>query len=153
MFTDIVGSTVRAAEMGDRRWRGVLDTHDHLVRRQLEHARGCEVKTTGDGFLATFDGPARAIRCALGIRNAAHQIGLEVRAGLHTGEVEQRGDDIAGIAVHLTQRVSGRADADEVLVTRTVVDLVAGSGLVFQDRGEHELKGVPGNWRLFAAEG
>jgi class 3 adenylate cyclase len=153
MFTDIVGSTARAVEIGDHRWRGLLDAHDHLVRRQLEHARGREVKTTGDGFLATFDGPARAIRCALAIRDAAHQIGVEVRAGLHTGEVEQRGDDIAGIAVHLTQRVSGLANAGEVLVTRTVVDLVAGSGLHFDDHGEHELKGIPGTWRLYAVEG
>jgi class 3 adenylate cyclase len=150
LFTDIVGSTVRAVEMGDRRWRALLDTHDDLVRRQLARARGCEVKTTGDGFLATFDGPARAIGCALAIRDAAHQIGLQVRAGLHTGEVEQRGADIAGIAVHLTQRVTSQARPGEVLATRTVVDLVAGSGLEFEDRGEHGLKGMPGTWRLYA---
>jgi class 3 adenylate cyclase len=153
MFTDIVGSTARAVEMGDRDWRGLLDTHDRLVRRQLERSRGREIKTTGDGFLATFDGPARAIRCALAIRDAAQQIGIEVRAGLHTGEIEQRGDDVAGIAVHLAQRVSAVARPSEVLVSRTVTDLVAGSGINFEDRGEHELKGVPGNWKLYAVVG
>jgi class 3 adenylate cyclase len=147
LFTDIVGSTGRAAELGDRRWRALLDAHDHVVRRQLERSRGREVKTTGDGFLAAFDGPARAIRCA------ARQIDIEVRAGLHTGEVEQRGQDLAGIAVHLAQRVSGLANSGEVFVTRTVVDLVAGSGIEFADQGEHELKGVPGTWKLFAASG
>ncbi|MCA1845105.1 MAG: adenylate/guanylate cyclase domain-containing protein, partial [Actinobacteria bacterium] len=153
MFTDIVGSTARAAEIGDHRWRGLLDAHDHLVRRQLEGARGREVKTTGDGFLATFEGPARATRCAPAIRDSARQSGLEVRAEVHTGEVEQRGDDLAGIAVHLTQRVSSLANASEVLVTRTVVDLVAGSGLEFDDRGSHDLKGVPGTWQLLAVRG
>ena len=153
MFTDIVGSTDHAVVMGDQRWRELLDTHDHLVRRQLERSRGQEVKTTGDGFLASFDGPARAVRCALAIRDAARQIGVEVRAGLHTGEVELRGDDLAGIAVHLTQRVSALAGPGEVVVTRTIVDLTAGSGIQVSDRGEHELKGIPGTWRLFAVEG
>jgi class 3 adenylate cyclase len=153
LFTDIVGSTTQAAELGDRRWRELLDTHDHLVRRQLERARGREVNTTGDGFLAAFDGPARAIRCALAVRDAAHQIGVEVRAGLHTGEVEQRGQDLAGIAVHLAQRVSALAGSGAVFVTRTVVDLVAGSGIEFADLGEHQLKGVPDTWRVFSVVG
>jgi class 3 adenylate cyclase len=153
MFTDIVGSTDRAVQLGDRRWRELLDVHDELVRRQLERAQGREVKTTGDGFLALFEGPARAIRCALAVRDAARQIGIEIRAGLHTGEIERRGEDIAGIAVHLTQRVAALADAGEALVTRTMVDLVAGSNLGFDERGAHELKGVPGLWQLFAVRG
>jgi class 3 adenylate cyclase len=149
MFTDIVGSTQRAAELGDRRWRELLDVHDRVVRRQLERFRGREVKTTGDGFLATFDGPARAVRCAQAIRDAARQVGIDVRAGLHTGEVEQRGVDLAGIAVHLTQRVCGMAEGGQIATTRVVVDLVAGSGLQFADIGEHDLKGIPGRRRLF----
>jgi len=150
LFTDIVGATERAAAMGDRAWRERLDRHDAAVRRQLERHRGREVKTTGDGFVATFDGPARAIRCAQAIRDAARQAGVEVRAGLHTGECEVRGEDIAGIAVHIAARVASAAGAGEVLVSRTVVDLVAGSGIEFETRGEHALKGVPGEWRLFA---
>jgi class 3 adenylate cyclase len=150
LFTDIVDSTERAARSGDRSWHELLDSHDAMARGELRRFRGREVKTTGDGMLATFDGPARAIRCAQSICTGAHRLGLEVRAGLHTGEVEVRGDDVGGIAVHLAQRVSARADAGEVLVSRTVVDLVAGSGIAFDDRGVHELKGIEGGWGLFA---
>ena len=150
MFTDVVGSTARAASLGDRRWTDLLDAHDAAVRRQLAAFRGREVKATGDGFLATFDGPARAIRCACAIRDAASQLHLEVRVGLHTGEIEVRGDDIGGVAVHIGQRVSALARPSEILVSSTVKDLVAGSGIEFEERGEHELKGVPGKWRLFA---
>jgi len=153
MFTDVVGSTERAASLGDRRWQDLLDAHDAAVRHQLEAFKGGEVKTMGDGFLATFDGPARAIRCGRAIRDAASSLGLEVRIGLHTGEIEVRGDDIGGVAVHIGQRVSAIAQPSEVVVSSTVKDLVAGSGLEFDDRGEHELKGVPGSWRLFAVRG
>jgi class 3 adenylate cyclase len=153
LFTDVVGSTERAVELGDDRWRQLLRSHDAQVRRQLERFQGREVNTTGDGFLATFDGPARAISCATAIRDAVRAIGLEVRAGLHTGEVETSDGDITGIAVHIAARVAATADAGEVLVSRTVVDLVAGSGLTFADRGEHARKGVPGEWSLFAVEG
>jgi class 3 adenylate cyclase len=150
MFTDVAASTERAAALGDHRWKELLDAHDAAVRHQLEAFRGREVKTTGDGFLATFDGPARAIRCAEAIRTAAAALGLDVRIGLHTGEVEVRGDDIGGLAVHIGQRVSALADPGEILVSSTVKDLVAGSGIEFDQRGEHELKGVPESWRLFA---
>jgi class 3 adenylate cyclase len=150
MFTDIVGSTERAAELGDRRWRELLETHGSVVRRELERHRGREVKTIGDGFLATFDGPARAIRCAQAIANAIRPLGIEIRAGLHTGECEQMNGDVGGIAVHTGARVSAKAGPGEVLVSQTVKDLVAGSGIEFADRGAHELKGVPGEWRLFA---
>jgi class 3 adenylate cyclase len=150
LFTDIVGSSQRAAEMGDERWRTLLDAHDAVVRSQLERFRGREVKTTGDGFLATFDGPARAIRCAVDLVAALHPLGIEIRAGLHTGEVELRGNDIGGIAVHTAQRVQASAKPGQVLVSRTVTDLVAGSGISFEDRGDHTLKGIPGSWRLFA---
>lgn len=153
LFTDIVGSTERAAELGDEAWLELLRSHDALVRRQLERFHGREVNTMGDGFIATFDGPARAIRCATAIRDAVRAIGLEVRAGLHTGEVELSDGDVAGIAVHLAARVASAADAGEVLVSRTVVDLVAGSGLGFGARGRHALKGVPEEWELFAVEG
>jgi class 3 adenylate cyclase len=153
LFTDICSSTERAASVGDRGWRDLLDRHDAMVRRQIQRFGGREVKTTGDGFLATFEGPARAVRCAVAIREGAAQLGLEVRAGVHTGEVELRGDDVGGIAVHVTQRISALAPRDEVLVSSTVVDLVAGSGLEFEDRGEHNLKGVPRPWRLFAVIG
>ena len=153
MFTDIVGSTLHAADLGDKRWRHLLDLHDEIVRRQLRRWNGREVKTTGDGFLASFEGPARAIRCALAIKEAGRQIGVEIRAGIHTGEVEQRGDDLCGIAVHLAQRATDVAAAGQVLVTRTVVDLVAGSNIEFEDRDEHELRGVPGTWKLFAVSG
>ena len=152
LFTDIVDSTQRAVEVGDERWKELLGRHDEQIRRQLERFQGREVKTTGDGFVATFDGPARAIRCATAIRDAVRSLGLEVRAGLHTGEVEMRDHDISGIAVHLAARVAAAAGAGEVLVSRTVVDLVAGSGLTFAARGGHALKGVPGEWELFAVE-
>jgi class 3 adenylate cyclase len=150
LFTDIVSSTERAAELGDRRWRQLLDAHDRAVRRQLERFRGREVNTSGDSFLATFDGPGRAIECAGAIRDAVLALGLELRVGLHTGEIEIRGSGVAGMAVHLGARVAALAGPREVLVSSTVKDLVVGSGVGFQDRGEHELKGVPGTWRLYA---
>jgi class 3 adenylate cyclase len=150
LFTDIVASTQHAAELGDRKWRDLLDAHDRTIRRQLERFRGREVNTAGDGFLATFDGPGRAIQCGCAIRDAVRALGIEVRAGLHTGEIELRGDDIAGMAVHIGARVAHLAGAAEVLVSSTVKDLVAGSGIEFHDRGEHQLKGVPGTWRLFS---
>jgi class 3 adenylate cyclase len=150
LFTDIVESTRRAAEMGDRDWHALLDAHDAVVRAQLTRFRGREVNTSGDGFLAMFDGPQRAIRCAMAIRDAAQSLGIEVRAGLHTGECEVRGDDIGGIAVHIGARVSALAGPNDVLVSSTLRDLVIGSGLEFEDRGTHALKGVPGEWRLFA---
>jgi class 3 adenylate cyclase len=150
LFTDVVDSTSSAAELGDRRWRQVLDRHDELVSAELRRFSGRSVRSTGDGLIATFDGPARAVRCACAIRDAVKGLGIDLRAGLHTGEIEVRAGDVAGIAVHIGQRVSSLATAGEVLVSRTVTDLVAGSGLEFDDRGEHELKGVPGAWRLFA---
>ena len=150
LFTDIVDSTRRAAEMGDREWHALLDAHDGVVRSQLAHFRGREINTSGDGFLATFDGPQRAIRCAMAIRHAVRSIGIEVRAGLHTGECELRGHDIGGIAVHIGARVSALAGPSEVLVSGTLRDLVIGSGLEFDDRGAHQLKGVPGEWHLFS---
>jgi class 3 adenylate cyclase len=143
-------STHRAAEMGDRGWRALLDAHDAVVRSQLARFRGREVSTTGDGFLAMFDGPQRAIRCAMAIRDAVQVLGARVSAGLHIGECEVRGDDIGGIAVHIGARVSALAGANDVLVSSTLRDLVIGSGLQFDDRGAHELKGVPGEWHLFA---
>ena len=150
MFTDIVDSTARAAEMGDRRWRDLLAHHDATVRRALERFRGREIKTVGDGFLATFDGPARAIRCAEVIRDDLAGHGIHVRAGLHTGECEVIGDDVGGLAVHIGARVGALAAPGEVLVSSTVRDLVVGSGIEFAERGTKELKGVPGEWRLFA---
>jgi class 3 adenylate cyclase len=150
LFTDIVDSTRRAAEMGDRDWHALLDAHDAVVRSQLVRFRGREVNTSGDGFLAMFDGPQRAIRCAMAIRDAVQALGIQVRAGLHTGECEVRGDDIGGIGVHIGARVSALAGPNEVLVSSTLRDLVIGSGLEFEDRGVHELKGVPGEWHLFA---
>jgi class 3 adenylate cyclase len=152
LFTDVVGSTDQVAGMGDRRWLELLATHDGLTRAELERFRGREVDTTGDGFLATFDGPGRAIRCAAAIRDAVRAIGIQVRVGLHAGEIELRGDDIGGIAVHIAQRVQALAQPNEVLVSRTVVDLVGGSGIRFADRGTHELKRVPDPWQLFAVE-
>jgi class 3 adenylate cyclase len=149
LFTDLVSSTQRATAMGDRAWRELLDRHDDMVRRQIERFGGREIKATGDGFLAVFDGSARAVRAAAAIRDGAEQLGVEVRAGVHAGEVELRGNDIGGIAVHVGQRVSALAGAGEVLVSSTVVDLVAGSGLEFEDRGEHELKGVGRPWRVY----
>jgi class 3 adenylate cyclase len=150
MFTDIVGSTKRAADVGDSRWRELLERHEAIVRRELERHRGHEVNTTGDGFLATFDGPGRAIGCARAIAEAVRSLGIEVRAGLHTGECEVMNGDVGGIAVHTGARVSAEARPGEVLVSSTVKDLVAGSGIEFEDRGTHELKGVPGEWRLYA---
>ena len=150
LFTDIVDSTRHVAKIGDRDWRVLLDAHDAVVRSQLSRFRGREVNTSGDGFLAMFDGPQRAIRCAMAIRDAVQALGIEVRAGLHTGECEVRGDDIGGIGVHIGARVSALAGANDVLVSSTLRDLVIGSGLEFEDRGAHALKGVPGEWRLFA---
>lgn len=150
LFTDIVDSTHRAAEMGDRDWHALLDAHDAVVRSQLARFRGREVNTSGDGFLAMFDGPQRAIRCAMAIRDAVQTLGIQVRAGLHTGECEVRGDDIGGIGVHIGARVSALAGPNEVLVSSTLRDLVIGSGLEFEERGAHQLKGVPGEWRIFA---
>ncbi|TMD85175.1 MAG: adenylate/guanylate cyclase domain-containing protein [Chloroflexi bacterium] len=153
LFTDIVESTKRAAELGDRQWRDLLDEHDAMARQQLTVHRGRRVNSIGlgDGILATFDGPARAIRCAQAICEGVTALGVKARAGVHTGEVEVRGEDLAGMAVHIGARVSALAQPGEVLVSGSVPPLVAGSGLVFHDRGEHELKGVPGRWRLFAA--
>jgi class 3 adenylate cyclase/pimeloyl-ACP methyl ester carboxylesterase len=150
LFTDIVASTERAAALGDRAWRELLDKHDRVVREELRHFRGREVNTTGDGFIASFDGPARAIRCARAISDSTRALGVDVRAGLHTGECEVRGDDLGGLAVHIAARVAALAQPGEVTVSSTVKDLVVGSELEFADRGEHELKGVPGAWRLFA---
>ena len=152
LFTDIVGSTERAAVLGDRAWHELLQRHHELVRRQLARFRGREVNTAGDGFFASFDGPARAIRCAGSIVEGVHALGLEVRAGLHTGECELLDGKVAGIAVHTGARVAAEAQPGEVLVSSTVKDLVAGSGLAFQDRGAYELKGVPGQWHLFAVD-
>jgi len=153
LFTDIVGSTERVAKLGDGPWRELLEEHHRLVRAELERFRGREIDTAGDGFLATFDGPARAIRCARAIRDSVRSLGIEIRAGLHTGECELVAGKVAGIAVHTAARVNGLAQPSEVLVSSTVKDLVAGSGIEFVDRGEHDLKGVPGTWRLYAAAG
>ena len=152
LFSDIVGSTARAAELGDRRWRELLEDHDHMVARQIRRFDGRLVKSTGDGVLAVFDGPGRAIDAGLAMRDAARQLGLQVRVGIHTGEVERRGDDVSGIAVHIAARVEAVASPDEVLVSRTVADLVAGSGFDFRDIGRHELKGVPGTWEVLAVD-
>jgi len=152
LFTDIVGSTEFAHRLGDRAWTDLLARHHDLVRTQLDRFRGREIDTAGDGFLAGFDGPARAIRCAVAIREALGTLGIDIRAGLHTGEVEVMGDTLAGVAVHTGARVAGLAGAGEVLVSSTVKDLVAGSGIEFEDRGTRQLKGVPGEWRLFAVE-
>jgi class 3 adenylate cyclase len=152
LFTDIVGSTERAASLGDQQWRTLLDRHHALVRAELARYGGREVKTTGDGVLALFDAPARAVRCACALRDAIQALDLNLRAGLHTGEVEVMADDVGGIAVHIGARVAALAGPDEVLVSGTVKDLVAGSGLEFADRGTQTLKGVPGEWRLFAVQ-
>lgn len=149
LFTDIVDSTARAAQIGDRRWKEEIRQHDAVVGREVARHGGRPIHTTGDGVLATFDGPARAIRCAVAIREALREMSLDIRAGLHTGEVELQGDDVAGIAVHIGARVSARAQAGEIMLSRTVVDLVTGSGLEFDERGTHVLKGVPGEWQLF----
>jgi class 3 adenylate cyclase len=150
LYTDIVDSTVQASRLGDRRWRDLLDRHDRVVRDALAAGSGREVKTTGDGFVVTFDGPARAIRCADAIRRGVRALGLEVRAGLHAGEVEWRGNDVGGIAMHIGARVAALAQGGEILVSRTVRDLVAGSGIRFVDRGSHALKGVEDAWQLYA---
>ncbi len=152
MFTDVVGSTEHAARTGDRRWRELLGTHDAVLRKELERFRGREIKTIGDGFLATFDGPGRALRCATAIRAAVRSLGIDVRIGLHTGEIDLRGDDIGGIAVHIAQRVEANAQPGEILASRTVVDLVAGSGIAFTERGTHHLKGIPGDWQLYSLD-
>ena len=152
LFTDIVDSTARAAQLGDRGWRALLDAHEEIARVEVEANGGVVAGFTGDGLVATFDGPARAVRSALGLRDKVHSLGVAIRAGLHTGEIESRSGDVAGIGVHIAARVMALADADEVLVSRTVKDLVAGSGLEFEDRGTHELKGVPDAWQLFRAD-
>ncbi|MFL5780016.1 MAG: alpha/beta fold hydrolase [Thermoleophilaceae bacterium] len=150
LFTDIVGSTERATELGDARWRAVLERHDQVTRARVADAGGVTVKSTGDGYLATFNGPAAAIRCAESIREALASDGLQIRAGLHTGEIERIGEDIGGVAVHIAARVCANAGSSEILVSRTIGDLVVGSGLAFEDRGSHVLKGVPGEWQLLA---
>jgi class 3 adenylate cyclase len=150
LFTDIVGSTERATELGDRRWREVLASHNDVVQRELGRVRGTLVKTTGDGLLATFDGPARAVRCAVSLGEALRSHGIEIRAGAHTGEIEVLGEDVGGIAVHIAARVAATASSEEVLVSSTVKDLVCGSGIEFEDRGRHALKGVTDEWRLYA---
>jgi len=151
LFTDIVGSTERAAEMGDRRWHDLLGKHNEIAHREITRFRGLGIKSTGDGVLATFDGPSRGVRCARAIVDSVKALGVHVRAGLHTGECELMGEDIGGISVHIAARVAALAGAGEVLVSRTVKDLVAGSGITFEDRGRHVLKGVPDEWELFAA--
>ena len=153
LFTDIVGSTDQASRLGDGPWRDLLDRHDQAVRAQIDRFRGREVKTVGDGFVVTFDSPGRAIECALAIRETLRALGIAVRSGIHTGEVELRADDVAGMAVHIGARVSALAGADEVLVSSTVKDLVTGSTVEFSDRGAHTLKGVPGSWQLFSVDG
>jgi class 3 adenylate cyclase len=150
LFTDIVGSTSRLADLGDKAWRQVLDGHYRVMRQQLQIHHGREVNTTGDGLVASFDGPARAIRCAQAMVHAVQPLGIEVRTGLHCGECEVRGDDLTGLAVHIAARVSALAEPSQVLVSSTVKDLVSGSGLQFDDFGDHDLKGVPGPWRLLA---
>jgi class 3 adenylate cyclase len=152
LFTDIVGSTERAVELGDRQWQELLEHHHRLVRSELNLFRGREVDTAGDGFFATFDGPARGIRCACAIRDSVSSLGITIRAGLHTGECEVMGDKVSGIAVHIGARVMAKAGPGEVLVSSTVKDLVVGSGLHFKDRGEHALKGIPDEWRIFIVE-
>jgi len=150
LFTDIVGSTERLVALGDRQWRTLLDAHDRLVREQLRRYRGREINTTGDGFFASFDGPARAVRCAKAVIDLSAQAGVDIRAGIHTGECELRGDGLAGFAVHVAARVGAIAESGEVLVTSTVRDLVSGSGITFAERGPHLLKGIPDHWNLFA---
>ena len=152
LFTDIVGATERAAALGDRQWHDLLDSHNALVRRELGRFRGCEIATVGDGFLATFDGPARAVRCPCAISEEVRVLGIEIRAGLHTGECEVMDENVGGIAVHTAARVAALAGPSEVLVSSTVKDLVAGSRLNFRECGATTLKGIPGEWRLFAVE-
>jgi class 3 adenylate cyclase len=150
LFTDIVGSTEQASRLGDRRWRQLLEVHDELARRVVEEFQGQVVKTTGDGILATFDGPGRGIRCAAALRDELGGIGLQIRAGLHTGEIELRDGDVGGIAVHLAARVMASAGSGEILISRTVRDLVVGANITVEDRGPHALKGIEGTWQLFA---
>ncbi len=152
LFTDIVGSTAKAAQLGDSGWRDLIEAHHGVIRRQLVRFRGTELDTAGDGFFASFDGPARAIRCAHAITQGVRELGIEIRAGLHTGECERIDRKVGGIAVNIGARVAAEAGPSEVLVSSTVKDLVAGSGIEFRDRGVAELKGVPGEWRLFAVE-
>ena len=152
LFTDLVSSTAQLAELGDRRWKELLETHDRVLARAVNGHRGKLVDRTGDGMLATFDGPARAVRCASAIETELRKLGLEMRAGVHAGEIELRGDGVAGMAVHLAARVMGTAGPGEVIVSRTVRDLTIGSGLEFVDRGVHKLKGIPGEWELFALD-
>ena len=152
LFTDIVDSTARAAELGDRGWRAILDSHEEIARTEVQAHGGVIADFTGDGVVATFDGPARAVRAALALRDRVHDLGIAIRSGLHTGEIERRGGDIAGLGVHIAARVMALADGDEVLVSHTVKDLVAGSGLSFQDYGMRELKGVPDTWQIFRVE-
>jgi class 3 adenylate cyclase len=152
LFTDMVASTEQLAARGDDAWRHLLDDHDDTMRRIVAEHRGHLVKTTGDGILATFDGPARAVRCAAALLDAARNQGITLRAGLHTGEIELRASDVAGIAVHVASRIATLADPNEILASRTVVDLTAGSGLQFAPHGEHQLKGVPGAWQIFEAQ-
>jgi class 3 adenylate cyclase len=153
LFTDIVGSTERAASLGDHSWRSLLDAHDGAVREQVRRFKGKEINTTGDGFVVSFDGPARAIRCAQGINEAMKPVGLDLRMGLHTGECEVRGQDLGGLAVHIAARIGALATSQEILVSSTLKDLVIGSGIEFTERGNHGLKGVPGSWNLFALAG
>jgi class 3 adenylate cyclase len=152
LFTDIVGSTEKAAALGDRRWRDLLDNHNATIRRNIARFRGRETNMTGDGFLIAFDGPARAVRCACAIADEIRPLGIDIRAGLHTGECEEIGENIGGIAVHIGARVAALAGPSQILVSSTVKDLVAGSGLQFADHGQHSLKGIPGEWRVFAVE-
>jgi class 3 adenylate cyclase len=152
LFTDVVRSTERAATVGDRTWRQFLDRHDAIINHQLRRFRGKLVKLTGDGILATFDGPGRGVQCALELQNVLKDEGITIRAGVHTGEVEIRGNDLAGMAVHIAARVMGEAKPSEVLASSTVRDLVVGSDIAFEYQGEYELKGVPGTWRLYATE-
>jgi class 3 adenylate cyclase len=152
LLTDMVGSTDRAARLGDHRWRAILDTHDEIVRVQLQQFRGRLHRVTGDGILATFDGPARGVRCAQAVRDLLGATGIDIRSGLHTGEIELRGDEIGGIAVHIAARISARAESGEILCSSTVKDLVTGSDLAFVDRGRHELKGVPQEWQIYAVQ-
>jgi class 3 adenylate cyclase len=153
LFTDIVGATERARVLGDRAWKDLLEEHHAIVRRELTAYRGREIDTAGDGFMASFDGPARAVRCARAVEAAVRPTGVEIRAGIHTGECEVMGVKLAGIAVHVAARVAAAARSGQVLVSRTVKDLVAGSGIEFEDLGDHRLKGLPGEWRLYAAGG
>ncbi len=152
LFTDIVDSTARAVELGDRGWRALLDSHEEIARTEVQTHGGLVADFTGDGVVATFDGPARAVRAALALRDRVHALGIAIRSGLHTGEIERRGGGIAGLGVHIAARVMALADGDEVLVSHTVKDLVAGSGLTFEHYGTHELKGVPDAWQIFRVE-